>query len=38
VDTNVLLYAYDKVAGIRHETARLLIRALWQRGGAVLST
>ena len=38
VDTNVLLYAYDKAAGIRHETARLLIRALWQRGGAVLST
>lgn len=38
VDTNVLLYAYDNAAGARHETARLLIRALWQQGGAVLST
>jgi predicted nucleic acid-binding protein len=38
VDTNVLLYAYDKAAGARHETARLLMRALWQRGGGVLST
>jgi predicted nucleic acid-binding protein len=38
VDTNVLLYAYDKAAGMRHETARLVIRALWEQGGAVLST
>ena len=38
VDTNVLLYAYDKAAGVRHETARLLIRALWQHRSAVLGT
>lgn len=37
VDTNIVLYAYDKAAGVRHETARLLVQALWQMGGGVLS-
>jgi predicted nucleic acid-binding protein len=38
VDTNVLIYAYDRTAGARHQAASALMRALWRRGGAVLST
>jgi predicted nucleic acid-binding protein len=34
VDTNVLIYAYDRSAGVRHERARTLVAELWksQRG------
>ena len=38
VDTNVLLYAYDRQAGERRARAATLLRALWQRGGGMLST
>lgn len=36
VDTNVLVYSYDTDAGIKHETARSVLRELWEsRTGAV---
>jgi predicted nucleic acid-binding protein len=38
VDTNILVYAHDRSAGIKHEGARALIERLWNTGGGVLST
>ncbi len=38
VDTNVLVYAHDRSAGIKHERARSLVERLWQSGEGVLST
>jgi len=35
-DTNVVVYAYDTTAGVKHERARLLLERLWSEGiGAV---
>ena len=38
VDTNILVYAHDRTAGVKHERARLLIEKLWNSGAGVLST
>ncbi len=38
VDTNVLVYAYDRSAGRKHERAQALIEELWKSGSGVLST
>jgi predicted nucleic acid-binding protein len=38
VDTNILIYAHDRHAGIKHERARQLIESLWTSGQGVLST
>jgi len=38
VDTNILVYAHDRTAGVKHERARSLIERLWNSGGGVLST
>ena len=38
VDTNVLVYAYDRGAGPRHKRALGIIEKLWIDGGGVLST
>jgi len=38
VDTNILLYAHDRHAGVKHERARKLIEDLWNSGQGVLST
>ena len=38
VDSNILLYAHDRSAGLRHERARQLIERLWISGQGVLST
>jgi predicted nucleic acid-binding protein len=38
VDTNILIYAHDRAAGIKHERARQLIERLWTNGQGVLST
>src|ERR1700689_545334 len=38
VDTNVLLYAHDRSAGLKHERARQLVERLWISGQGVLST
>ena len=37
VDTNILIYAYDRSAGEKHDRARDLIRELWQSGSGCLS-
>ena len=38
VDTNILVYAHDRSAGLKHERARELIERLWNSGAGVLST
>jgi predicted nucleic acid-binding protein len=38
VDTNILIYAHDRSAGLKHERARELIERLWANGRGVLST
>ena len=38
VDTNILLYAHDRSAGLRHERGRQLVEQLWASGQGVLST
>ena len=38
VDTNVLVYAHDLGAGVKHERARGLVRTLWERRTDVIST
>ena len=38
VDTNVLVYAYDRSAGPGHERAQALLEELWNSGSGVLST
>ena len=38
VDTNVLVYAYDRAAGAKRDLARNLLEALWNEGRGVLST
>jgi predicted nucleic acid-binding protein len=38
VDTNILVYAHDASAGLKHERARQLVEDLWSSGQGVLST
>jgi predicted nucleic acid-binding protein len=38
VDTNILIYAHDRSAGLKHERARQLVERLWTSGQGVLST
>jgi len=38
VDTNILIYAYDRGAGPKHDLALSLIETLWQEGTGALST
>ena len=38
VDTNVLIYAHDISAGVKHEIAAALLAQLWGSGTGVLST
>ena len=38
VDTNILLYAHDRYAGVKHERSRQLLERLWTSGEGVLST
>jgi predicted nucleic acid-binding protein len=38
VDTNILMYAHDAAAGVKHERARALIETLWRDRSGVLST
>ena len=38
VDTSILVYAYDRAAGLKHERARQLVELLWASGQGVLST
>jgi predicted nucleic acid-binding protein len=38
VDTNILVYAHDRSAGIKHERAQRLLEQLWDSANGVLST
>ena len=38
VDTNILVYAYDRGAGMKHEQALQVVEELWISGNGVLST
>ena len=38
VDTNILVYAHDASAGVKHERARALVEGLWHSRGGVIST
>ena len=38
VDTNVLVYAYDRAAGSKQVRARELVEDLWNAGRGTLST
>ena len=38
VDTNILIYAHDTSAGLKHARARQLVETLWDTGEGVLST
>jgi predicted nucleic acid-binding protein len=38
VDTNILVYAHDRSAGLKHKRARQLVEDLWESGRGVLST
>ena len=38
VDTNILVYAYDRGAGVKHERALKLVEGLWQDGNGAIST
>lgn len=38
VDTNVLMYAHDTTAGVKHERARALVERLWHDRSGVVST
>jgi predicted nucleic acid-binding protein len=38
VDTNILIYAHDRSAGIKHKRAQELVESLWTSGRSVLST
>ena len=37
VDTNILVYAYDRSAGVKSDRARELIAGLWRSGQGCLS-
>lgn len=38
VDTNILIYAYDRSAGIKRDRARQVVEQLWNTGEGVIST
>jgi predicted nucleic acid-binding protein len=38
VDTNILMYAHDADAGVKHERARTLVEELWRTRSGVVST
>jgi predicted nucleic acid-binding protein len=38
VDTNILVYAHDRSAGLKHRRAQRLLEELWDSGRGALST
>jgi predicted nucleic acid-binding protein len=38
VDTNILVYAHDRTAGVKHSRARALLEHVWGSGEGVIST
>jgi len=35
IDTNILVYAYDSVAGFKHKKAKELLKNVWEEGAIV---
>lgn len=35
IDTNILVYAYDISEGAKHETAKLILKKIWEEGGGI---
>ena len=38
VDTNILMYAHDMAAGLKHERAKALVEDLWRERSGIVST
>lgn len=38
VDTDILIYAHDRAAGVKHLRAQMLLEQLWTSGWGVIST
>lgn len=38
VDTNILMYAHDTTAGVKHQRAKALVEELWRKRSGVVST
>ena len=38
VDTNILMYAHDTTAGVKHERAKTIVEDLWRERSGVVST
>ena len=38
VDTDILVYAHDRSAGVKHLRAQMLLEQLWGSGWGVIST
>ena len=38
VDTNILVYAYDRSSGRKHQKAKTVVEELWRSAGGVVST
>ena len=38
VDTNVLIYAHDLDAGLKHDRAAVIVADLWERENGIIST
>jgi predicted nucleic acid-binding protein len=38
VDTDILVYAHDRTAGVKHLRAQMLLEQLWDSGWGVVST
>jgi len=38
VDTDILIYAHDRSAGVKHLRAQMLLEQLWTSGWGVIST
>jgi predicted nucleic acid-binding protein len=38
LDTNIIIYAYDASAGMKHEIAQQIMTDLWTSGNGILST
>ena len=38
VDTNILMYAHDTAAGVKHQRAKAVVETLWRERSGVVST
>ncbi len=36
IDTNIMVYAYDTSEGTKHETAKRILKEIWEEGGGIV--